>query len=155
MHGRYNAHTVERPIAPEYEYEPRPPEPPGVSKDTFEHLVNACLHPCWMRWFHTCWTIEDHEAELVGYLPKRNTEFEIGRKGSKDKVFWGLEARYRVVAWRIMVIHLAMLTTSFGLWGWWQRNHPDDLQGASTPLTVALLLMSMFWSTTGLLKPLR
>ena len=146
---------MELPTAPEYEYEPRPPEPPGVSRDTFEHLVSACIQPCWMRKIHTCWTIEDHEAELVGCLPKRQSVFEFSRQSTRDRIFWGLEARYRVVAWRILVMHLAILAISFGLWGWWQRNHPNDLQGASTPLTVALLLTSIFWSTTGILEPSR
>lgn len=72
--------------------------------------------------------------------------------GAKHNEAWGLESQYKASFVHILACHLLMLATSLGLWGWWQRRHPDDVQGAAVPLTVTLALMSVFWSSIGLLK---
>jgi len=52
-------------------------------------------------------------------------------------------------------IHAAILAITLGLWVWWQRNYPNHIQGASVPITVAGICISIFWASTGSLKGLR
>lgn len=147
------------PESTEYEYSPRPPdvtvEHPGISRHEFEVIVQLCLKPCWFPSLHDYVLLEENTTVITDRLPKKNTEFRIDIQDSNEKYAWGIQARYTVSGSWIVVIHAVILCVAFGLWIWWQRKHPDDLQGASVPLTVAGILISMFWSSTGVLRGLR
>ena len=73
---------------------------------------------------------------------------------SEDFV-WGIHSRYVVSVLGVFCIHVATLVITIGLWIWWQRMYPDDIQGASVPVTVAGICVSIFWASTGILKGLR
>ena len=133
-------------------------EHPGISRHEFEIIVQMCITPCFLAsvpLFHDCLTIAEGETHIVGRLPKKNEGLRNNVQHPNDKYFWGIQARYTVSAVRVVIIHVLILCASFGTWIWWQRNHPDDLQGASVPLTVAGVLLSAFWSSTGMLRSLR
>jgi hypothetical protein len=160
--GRIVVQKVDLPNSSEYEYSPRPPdvtvEHPGISRHEFEIIVRLCITPCLFTSFpilHDCISIEENATYIIGRLPKKKTEFQINVQEQRNECVWGIQARYVVSALRVVIIHVIILGVSFGVWIWWQRKHPDDLQGASVPLTVAGILVSTFWSSTGVLKGLR
>jgi len=153
---------VDLPNSSEYEYSPRPPdvtvEHPGISRHEFEVIVRLCITPCLLASFpmlHDCVSIKEGATHIIGRLPKKNTEFKINVEDQRHNYVWGIQARYAVSALRVVIVHAVILGVSFGAWIWWQRKHPDDLQGASVPLTVAGILISTFWSSTGVLKGMR
>lgn len=159
--GRAFVEDIELPVSAEYRYAPRPPEVtanhPGV-KHIFEVMVQLCLEPCALASLpvgHTCYTLPANGRHFVSRIPKRTKEWNLNGDNPDDLYVWGMQARYIPCVYRIWVIHFLILGTTFGFWGWWQRRHPEDLQGASVPLTVAGVLMSLFWSSTGVIKSLR
>ena len=117
--------------------------------------------PCWLSYFptvlgfHDCACPDADFKRLVSALPKRDTEFKINSPSDDEDFVWGIHARYVVSALYVFSIHMAILAITLGVWIWWQKKHPDDLQGASVPLTVAGICMSTFWASTGILKGLR
>lgn len=52
----------------------------------------------------------------------------------------------------MVVYHVLILAGTFGVWGWWMRVHPGDLQNAAVPLTTVAVLLSLFWSVAGVLR---
>ncbi|CAN9241390.1 unnamed protein product [Alternaria sp. RS040] len=148
------------PTSSDYEYDPRPPlatrDKPGITKHEFEVYVRLCLDPCWLSSLlmpHKCRTVEDSAVDIVDKIPKYKKLLEQRAQG--DEHVWGIRARYVVSGVRVIALHVAILCISFGVWIWWQWKHPDDLQGAAVALTTAFLLVSTFWSATGVLKDLR
>jgi hypothetical protein len=86
-------------------------------------------------------------------LPKRDAEFKLDTPTDpKDEIIWGLEARYAVSAVRVIFIHVLIFALPFAFWGVWQHHFPTDLQGASVPLMGVGTLISVFWSSAGILK---
>jgi hypothetical protein len=79
----------------------------------------------------------------------------INSSSDAEDYVWGIHARYVVSALYVFWIHMTILAVTLGIWIWWQRKHPDDIQGASVPLTVAGICISTFWASTGILKGLR
>ncbi|KAF2010657.1 hypothetical protein BU24DRAFT_62551 [Aaosphaeria arxii CBS 175.79] len=153
---------VDLPSSSDYEYSPRPPEVtpehPGISQHEFEIIVQLCLEPCILSsWpsLHDCLSVSENATAILSRLPKRKNKTTLPLPDPDDRHFWGIQARYSVSALRVLLIHVIILAATFGLWGWWQSNHPDDLQGAAVPLTVAAVLLSMFWGSTGMIKTLR
>ncbi|CAN9180696.1 unnamed protein product [Alternaria alternata] len=148
------------PTSSDYEYDPRPPlatrDKPGITKHEFEVYVRLCLDPCWLSSLlmpHKCRTVEDSAVDIVDKIPKYKKLLEQRTQG--DEHVWGIRARYVVSGIRVVALHIAILCISFGVWIWWQWKHPDDLQGAAVALTAAFLLISTFWSATGVLRDLR
>lgn len=148
------------PTSSDYEYDPRPPhatrDKPGITKHEFEVYVRLCLDPCWLSSLltsHKCRTVEDSAVDIVDKIPKYKKLLEQRAQG--DEHVWGIRARYVVSGIRVVTLHIAILCISFGVWIWWQWKHPDDLQGAAVALTAAFLLISTFWSATGVLRDLR
>ncbi|CAN9337667.1 unnamed protein product [Alternaria alternata] len=148
------------PTSSDYEYDPRPPlatrDKPGITKHEFEVYVQLCLNPCWLSSLlmpHKCRTVEDSAVDIVDKIPKYKKLLEQRTQG--DEHVWGIRARYVVSGIRVVALHIAILCISFGVWIWWQWKHPDDLQGAAVALTAAFLLISTFWSATGVLRDLR
>jgi hypothetical protein len=152
-------------MTPNYEYFPRPPDitarDPWISKHEFEEIVKSCITPCWLNYFqtllgfHDCACPAEDAKRLISALPKRDSEFMINHSGEREDYVWGIHARYVVSARYVFCIHVAILAITLGLWIWWQRKHPDDLQGASVPMTVAGICISTFWGSTGILNRLR
>jgi hypothetical protein len=163
--GRLVDRGIDLPIALDYDYSPRPPtitpEDPWISKHEFEEIVKSCITPCWLEFFptvlgfHDCACPEEDAKRLVGALPKRKSEFMIDDSSDREDYVWGIHARYVVSALYVFWIHVGILAITVGLWVWWQRKHPNDLQGASVPVTVAGICISTFWASTGILKGLR
>jgi hypothetical protein len=148
------------PTSSDYEYDPRPPratrDKPGITKHEFEVYVRLCLDPCWLSSLlipHKCRTVGDSAVDIVDKIPKYKKLLEQRAQG--DEHVWGIRARYVVSGVRVVALHIAILCISFGVWIWWQWKHPDDLQGAAVALTAAFLLISTFWSATGVLRDLR
>jgi hypothetical protein len=110
-----------------------------------------CATPCnfWFWPWHEC-IGPLTQQRLYERTPKKKNFWDV--KGANYSEAWGLESRYNASFVHMLAYHLLMLATPFGFWGWWQGRHPDDIQGAAVPLTVALALMSMFWSSIGLLQ---
>jgi hypothetical protein len=148
------------PTSSDYEYDPRPPnatlDNPGITKHEFEVYVRLCLEPCWLPSLlipHKCRTVKDSAVDIIDRVPKYKKFLEQHAQG--DEHIWGIRARYVVSSVRVIALHVAILCISFGVWIWWQWKHPDDLQGAAVALGTAFLLVSTFWSATGVLKDLR
>jgi hypothetical protein len=124
-------------------------------------MVKSCNTPCWLEYlptvlgFHDCACPDADATRIVSAMPKRETEFMISGPDNGEDYVWGIHARYVVSAFYVFCIHMAILAITLGIWIWWQRKHPDDLQGASVPLTVAGICISTFWASTGILKGLR
>lgn len=38
----------------------------------------------------------------------------------------------------VAIYYFIIFLLPFSIWGWWIKKHPDDLQGASVPVTVVL-----------------
>lgn len=140
------------PTDPEYVYEPRPPKAtnPPISRHEFAMHLNACEPPCRWSYFHECMPLLGNSS-AIGCTPKRRRIFATVSNNNTDVYAWGLEAKHVISAAYVVLYHLIMFAIPFGLWGWWIKGHPEDLQGASVPVTVVLGLLSVFWSTNGIL----
>ena len=83
-------------------------------------------------------------------IPKRKLEVEI--KTDEREHMWGLQAQHVISFFRVLIYHCLVLGGTFGFWAWWLVKHPDDLQNAAIPVMIALTLLSLFWSSAGILK---
>ena len=100
--------------------------------------------------FHNCSTKTD-ETDHLKCLPQKKSEFDIATKAGNDDRAWGLDAVLEITTVYMAFYHVVILALPFGFWGWWQSTHPDDLQNASVPVTVALTMLSLFWGANGIL----
>ncbi|KAF2462719.1 uncharacterized protein BDR25DRAFT_347630 [Lindgomyces ingoldianus] len=140
------------PTSLEYKYAPRPPhaENPPIPQHEFDMHLHACVQPCiWSR-FHDCMP-ELNTTIVLESIPKKVSQFDVDSDQVVDAYAWGLEAKYAVSAMYVAIYHLIIFAFPFGFWAWWLHGHPNDLQGASVPATIALGLLSLFWSTNGIL----
>lgn len=147
----------------DYDYSPRPPEAqnPPVSQHEFSMHLRSCGDSC--HWnllknyvptfgnlLHDCLPrLEGRRA--ITRIPKKQTEFDTKCKDEQKAYAWGLEAKHEISAAYVAFYHLLILVLPFCFWAWWQAKHPGDLQNASVPVTVVLTMLSMFWSTNGIL----
>ncbi|KIW87633.1 uncharacterized protein Z519_11607 [Cladophialophora bantiana CBS 173.52] len=140
---------------PDYEYksgsQTPPIERPPISQEEFEDSLYPCATPChlWFWPWHEC-IGPLTQQRMYERLPKKRNFWDV--KGATYSEAWGLESRYKASFVHMLAYHLLMVVGPFGFWGWWQSRHPDDMQGAAVPLTIVLALMSMFWSSIGLLR---
>ncbi|CAI6331430.1 unnamed protein product [Periconia digitata] len=104
---------------------------------------------------HDCACPEGDAKRIVRALPKKGSEFQIRAPSGTGDYVWGIYARYLVSSIRVFGIHVAILAVTIGLWVWWQIKHPDDLQEAFVPVTVAGICISTFGASTGILKGMR
>ncbi|KAF4996788.1 hypothetical protein FGRMN_4264 [Fusarium graminum] len=135
-----------------YDYTPKPPQAsmPPIHPHVFEAAFNSCPESkCWNP-FHECYEFE--EATYIQRIPKKKTPLT---SGARNIPTWGLEARHCISCIRVIFYHLLILIPPFALWGWWLSIHPYDIQSASVPMTVVLAMISMFWSSTGIIKQFR
>jgi hypothetical protein len=68
---------------------------------------------------------------------------------------WGLQAHFSISAMLVFIYHLLMIAGAVAFWGWWELRHPGDLQNATVPLSIVAVFLSLFWSSTGVLKGTR
>ncbi len=66
-------------------------------------------------------------------------------------VAWGVHVEQR---WSFLVIFIPVMTVILATVGatlwfvfWWLEHHPDDLQGATVPITLAIAVTTPFIST--------
>lgn len=90
-------------------------------------------------------------SSAIACIPKKRNTFDTTSSNPIDVYAWGLEAKHVVSAAYVVIYHFVIFLLPFGFYGWWINKHPDDLQGASVPVTVILGLLSLFWSSSGLL----
>ena len=112
--------------------------------------LNACDHPCRWLFLHECMPQLD-TSSAIDCIPKKSSMFNTTSNNRTDVYAWGLEAKHVISAAYVAIYHFIIFLLPFGFWGWWIKKHPDDLQGASVPVTVVLGLLSLFWSTNGIL----
>jgi hypothetical protein len=137
-----------------YEYSPRPAtEIPPIQRHEFEYaLLPCCNSPCPLSTFHDC--VEPRCGDLaLKRIPKRKRELEL--TVNTRELAWGLQAHYKPHVLLVFLYHVFFLLGPFAFWGWWQAAHPNDLQNAALPFTVVVTLISLFWSSTGILKNFR
>lgn len=137
-----------------YDYDPRPPhaDNPPISQHEFEVAFASCSDHCKLALLHDCQRIPDRDLALK-CIPKRRLEVEI--KTDEREHIWGLQAQHVISFLRVLLYHCLILSGTFGFWAGWLVKHPNDLQNAAIPLTTALALLSLFWSSAGILKSAR
>jgi hypothetical protein len=148
------------PLSSDYEYTPRPPKATPeklITQHEFEVYVRLCLSPCWVARFlpftHECSFARNSAVDYIDKLPKYNKMLD--KQVQDAEHVWGIQARYIVSGIRVVMIHVFIMLVSGGFWVWWQWGHLEDLQGAAVPFTAVFLLVSTFWSATGVLKDYR
>lgn len=72
--------------------------------------------------------------------------------GNNSESSWGIQAQHAISALRVVLYHLVILASIFGLWVCWMVTHPGDLQNAAVPLATVIMLLSLFWGSAGILK---
>lgn len=127
------------------------PKPP-ISPHEFELALASCGISCIFAPFHDCVEAPNGDFAL-NRIPKRKTLLQV--ETGMMEFAWGLQAVYRISFVSVLIYHLLILAGPFAFWGWWQSRHPDDLQNAAVPLTTVPVLLSMFYSMSGVLKIFR
>lgn len=161
--GRLVDRGIDLPETLNYVCSPHPPnitaKDPWISRHKFEEMVKSCITPCWLGRLSTVLGFHDcacpDATRIISATPKRESEFMINGSNNGEDYLWGIHARYVVSAFYVFCIHMVILSITLGIWVWWQRRHPEDLQGASVPLTVAGICISSFWASFGILRGLR
>lgn len=100
--------------------------------------------------------LED-EQDFALRIPRRKGKFEIENSIRRNPIrfAWGIQAQYNISFLHVITYHFLMMVGPTVFWVWWQKHHPNDLQNASIPLAIAIVLISLFWSATGILRDLR
>jgi hypothetical protein len=134
-----------------YEWSPRPPNEHArmlpMEPHEFYMAFNTCRAQClggrigWHDCFEPLEGIESMES-----IPKRKKEWRVNVCHSKE-IAWGLQAKLEISVTRLFLWHCVILIGPFAFWVVWQSFHRNDLQGASTPATIALMLLSLWWTT--------
>jgi hypothetical protein len=153
--------AVDLPQSQDYEYCPRPPRVKATDegiKHSFAAMVQVCLDTCVLEplpFGHVCRKLKGKRSHYVERIPKRLYEWSNATDDANEPYVWGIQARYKPCILVFWAIHCLIIGSAFGFWGWWQKNHESDIQGAAVPLTIAIALISLFWSTTGVIPSLR
>ncbi len=129
---------------------------PPITPHEFNLVFSSCGGKCSFAVFHDCFELED-EDDFVSRIPRKKGKFEMENSNLRGSVrfAWGIQAQYTISLLHVMTYHLLMMVGPTVFWVWWQKHHPNDLQNASIPLTIAAILISLFWSATGILRGLR
>lgn len=134
----------------EYSYRPRPmkvnPIPPEIFKDIFYSCCSprGLVHP----FYFSRQPLRNIAEEIMDRLPKRDRPVATSYDMTKLEEFWGLAAKERRSAFRI-VVYLAIcvspaLAFMFAwLFGWFRDG---DIQSASTPMTIILASLTLLWT---------
>ena len=154
----YDLVFLENPELPtdfhEYIYNPKAPpkgnaENPLISRHKASMFMN-CNDPCRWRLFHNC---VPHliNRRVIDRVPRKKSKFAIRDDNSMEHQAWGITVRHEISVAYVVCYHVLILALPFAFWGWWQHNHPDDLQNAAVPITVVAGLLSLFRGANGIL----
>jgi hypothetical protein len=127
---------------------------PPITPEEFELAFSSCPEQCSLSRLHDCFILEN-EDDIVARIPKKKSKLDVETKSRSVRFAWGIQAQYAISFIHVFIYHMLILAAPTGFWVWWQKRHPDDLQNASTPLATVIVLISLFWSTTGIFKRLR
>ena len=83
-------------------------------------------------------------------IPKRKSALEL--QVNAPEFAWGLSAQHTISFAGVVLYQMLIFAGEFAFWAWWQITHPNDLQNAAAPLTVVAILISLFWSSAGIIK---
>ncbi|KIW79955.1 hypothetical protein Z517_06570 [Fonsecaea pedrosoi CBS 271.37] len=151
----------------DYSYDPRPPDPraPALDKHVWElALLRPCrgatlgvnLQFCLLSWLHDCLPPLGAGSNIyLPTMPQKHSEWLLKTPGIDYA--WGIEAVEEPYIIILIMYHVLMLAAPFGFWAWWlvfehARTGQWDLQDASIPVSVFLVLLSLFWAAA---KPLK
>lgn len=129
---------------------------PPITPHEFNLAFSSCGGKCYFAILHDCFELEDEE-DFVSRISRKKGKFEIENSSRRGPVrfAWGIQAKYTISFLHVVMYHSLIMVGPFLFWVWWQKHHPNDLQNASIPLTVAAVLISLFWSATGIFGRLR
>lgn len=137
-----------------YVFIPKPPSKDGqpITPHEFEIALSFCNDSCKLSFLHDC--IEPPIGCLATQrIPKRKGPLHLNVDVVEEA--WGIQAQYAISFVHVVLYHVLILSATLSFWAWWQSRYPGDLQNASVPLTIAPVLLSLFWSSAGVLKVLR
>lgn len=139
----------------DYDYrvgERKPPvqSRPPIKEKQFRCDLRLCARRCyyWLNPWHKC--TSSTVNTLVHCVPKKKSRWEFGKPGA-DKA-WGLDCKFKISTYRILLYHLLIIAGTLAFWGWWQAHHPNDVSNAGIPISVMISMISAFWSASGVLK---
>ena len=134
-----------------YNYDPRPrhADDPPISSHEFAAAFSACGDRCMLAYFHDCSRVPA-TSFAIKRIPKRKANVEM-ETGGREYV-WGLQAQHAISFLFVLFYHLAVVGGPLFFWVWWLIQHPGDLQSAAVPLSILVTLLSLFWSSVGILK---
>ena len=117
---------------------------------------SSCGKYCFFAPFHDCFVLED-EQDFALRIPRRKAKFEIENSIRRDSIRFalGIQAQYTISFHHVLTYHILMMVGPTVLWVSWQKHHPNDLQNALIPLKIAAVLISLFWSATGIVRGFR
>ena len=147
------------PVSLEYDYNPRKPaaDDPPIPSHEFGEALSACSGSCSLRYCtfaHTCWLISSRTTYL-NLIPKKCSMWAVKVPKLDNEEAWGLEACHEISAIVVLVYHILFLSVPYGFWAYWQGIHPKDMQNASVPTTVAVSMITLFWTLSGIIHVLR
>lgn len=134
---------------------PRPPqaEIPPVTPHEFE-LARIIPVADNVRLLFSTTALKLKMRKTVSYVSRGRNASSMSRLVTSQsvKIVWGIQTQYSISFLYVALYHLIMMAGPIGFWVWWQKHHPDDLQNASIPVTTTAVLISLFWSATGIFK---
>lgn len=127
-----------------YDYNPRPPDAiPPVIPHAFELALSTCTPHCILKPFHDC--LEPREGGyILDRIPKRKAPLLLETPGRE--LAWGISAQCNISFLHMLFYHFLIFVGTLAFWAWWLVVHPNDLQNASVPVTVALGFVSLLWA---------
>jgi hypothetical protein len=151
--NRFIFYKNDIPDDPDYEYSPKPPDDvPPITPHEFELALGHCGDQCLLSWLHDCME-PPSGLDALHKIPKRSST--LHHTTNSPEFAWGIQAQHIPSFLWILMYHSLIIFGTFGFWAWWRINHPSDLQNASTPLSVIVTLLSLFWALSAVPKILR
>ena len=143
------------PSSSDYEYSPRKPkaQDPPITPHEFQMVLSVCTENCPLRYIHRC-RLGSKATLGLSKIPKRLKEWEYKAATPDNELAWGLEACHKICALRVLMYNTLLLIVPYGFWAYWQGVHPKDMQNASVPTTVAVSMITLFWTLSGIIQVL-
>ncbi len=143
----------------EYTYDPRKPnaEDPPITAHEFREALSTCSASCLFRhcaFAHRCQP-ESRTQTMLKLIPKKCSLWDFKAMKPDNEMAWGLEACHEISALLVVIYHIILLSIPYGFWAYWQGVHPKDMQNASIPTTVAVSMITLFWTLSGIIQVLR
>jgi hypothetical protein len=87
-------------------------------------------------------------VDALSKLPRRSQRFNLQTYISRETI-WGLHAQVHISAAVVAAWQLVITTGGWVFIGWWLKDHPDDLQNASVPITLIIGAVMLLWLPLG------